>query len=135
MFFTISLEATQNVTTEFGVLCLGIFVGGILAFSLSKSDGNLKTAIAIIGAALGGTPMLFIEDVGQAKWVYPVGLILGLLILRFWFARSVLVNRRSGRNQQVFAWGEVIIISILTVLQWSLHLFQKSDDTFGLSWK
>ena len=116
MFFTISLEATQNVTTEFGVLCLGIFVGGILAFSLSKSDGNLKTAIAIIGAALGGTPMLFIEDVGQAKWVYPVGLILGLLILRFWFARSVLVNRRSGRNQQVFAWGEVIIISILTVL-------------------
>ena len=116
MFFTISLEATQNVTTEFGVLCLGIFVGGILAFSLSKSDGNLKTAIAIIGAALGGAPMLFIEDVGQAKWVYPVGLILGLLILRFWFARSVLVNRRSGRNQQVFAWGEVIIISILTVL-------------------
>ena len=116
MFFTISLEATQNVTTEFGVLCLGIFVGGILAFSLSKSDGNLKTAIAIIGAALGGTPMLFIEDVGQAKWVYPVGLILGLLILRFWFARAVLVNRRSGRNQQVFAWGEVIIISILTVL-------------------
>ena len=64
MFFTISLEATQNVTTEFGVLCLGIFVGGILAFSLSKSDGNLKTAIAIIGAALGGAPMLFIEDVG-----------------------------------------------------------------------
>ena len=116
MFFTISLEAMQNVTTEFGVLCLGIFVGGILAFSLSKSDGNLKTAIAIIGAALGGAPMLFIEDVGQAKWVYPVGLILGLLILRFWFARSVLVNRRSGRNQQVFAWGEVIIISILTVL-------------------
>ena len=39
---------------EFGVLFLGIFVGVVLGIGLVNSKGNLKAAITVIGAALGG---------------------------------------------------------------------------------
>lgn len=71
----------MTATPEFGILLLGIFVGSILGFGLAKA------AITVLGSALGGGPILFVNGVGAEKWTYPVGLVLGLLVIRLWFAR------------------------------------------------
>jgi fermentation-respiration switch protein FrsA (DUF1100 family) len=85
-------------------------VGGVLGFGLAKSGGNLKTAITVVGAALGGAPVLFIEGVGQAKWAYPVGLVLGLLILRLQSIRLILESGRTGSSRKRSAWIEIVVI-------------------------
>lgn len=77
----------MTATPEFGILLLGIFVGSILGFGLAKAGGGLKAAITVLGSALGGGPILFVNGVGAEKWTYPVGLVLGLLVIRLWLAR------------------------------------------------
>ena len=105
------------VHAELGILALGLFVGALLALGLSKSGGTLKAVITAIGAALGGGPILFIQGVGDAKWSYPVGLVLGLLWPRLLTARLDIARgvRRGGRENRVhalFAWIDLIIIGV-----------------------
>jgi hypothetical protein len=72
-----------------GVLVLGGFVGFLLGLGLFRSKNvTLKGVITIVGAALGGAPVLFMNGVGRDKWMYPIGLVIGLVWNRMFEARS-----------------------------------------------
>lgn len=100
---------------KLGVLALGGFVGWLLGFGLANSRRGLRAAITVLGAALGGGPVLFMADAGDAKWWYPVGLLLGLLATRAMEAR-VAIARKYGRpsKEEVvhgwFAWLDLLVI-------------------------
>lgn len=64
-----------------GVFGLGLFVGYLLALGLKQSKPTLRAVLTVLGAALGGVPVAFLAGAGS-KWIYPLGLLGGLLILR-----------------------------------------------------
>jgi hypothetical protein len=100
---------------EFGVLFLGVFVGVILGYGLFKAGGNLKAALTVVGAALGGGPILFMEGIKDARWAYPMGLIVGLLVLRGYQARREILDARQKKGKRVFAWIDLIVIVGVTI--------------------
>lgn len=104
-----------------GILCLGIFVGFLLGFALAKSGGGLKAAITVIGAALGSGPLLFMEGADNARWAYPVGLVLGLLVVTLGTQRKVLSGGRASKIRRFFAWADLIVIfgAILIATAWA----------------
>lgn len=103
------------VTPEFGILFLGIFVGAILGYGLVRTGGNLKAALTVLGAALGSGPILFISEVQDARWTYPVGLVLGMLLLRVVQARAEIADARKKKTHKVFAWIDIAIIIAVTL--------------------
>lgn len=100
---------------EFGILFLGIFVGGILGYGLLRAGGNLKAGLTVLGAALGGGPVLFMTGIQDARWAYPVGLVLGLLLLRTYETRTNALDSRRKRGHRLFAWIDLIVIVLATV--------------------
>ena len=100
---------------EFGVLFLGVFVGAILGYGLFKAGGNLKGALTVVGAALGGGPILFMEGIQDARWAYPMGLIVGILVLRLYQARLEILDARQKKGKRVFAWIDLIVIVVVTI--------------------
>jgi ABC-type amino acid transport system permease subunit len=69
----------HNITL-LGVLFLGAVIGFILGLALrSATDVSVKFAVTLIGSTLSGTPILFMAGLGYEMWMYPVGLIIGLL--------------------------------------------------------
>lgn len=112
----INVNATAAVPNpEFGVLFLGIFIGSILGYGLFKSGGNLKAALTVVGAALGGGPIVFMENIQDARWAYPIGLILGLLVLRGFQARREILDARQKKGKRVFAWIDLVVIVGVTI--------------------
>ena len=92
----------ENITLT-GVLFLGGFVGLLLGLTLQiSSNPNLKIAMATIGAALSGTPIVFMRGLGHEKWMYPIGLVVGLLWVRVLHARTI-VSQRPKKSERV-AW-------------------------------
>ena len=109
-------ESTMDwVTPEFGILCLGIFVGAILGYGLVKAGGELKAALTVVGAAVGGAPILFIQDIGGARFTDPVGLVLGLLVIRLRSARETVIDKRISRTKRAVAWMDTIVIIAVTL--------------------
>lgn len=105
--------------SKFGALALGIFVGWLLGFGLKNSGQNLRATLTVLGAALGGGPVLFLRDAGQAKWMYPIGLLLGLLYLRILDARDDIVQKHSKPSKRAsvqgwFAWLDLVVIFVAT---------------------
>jgi hypothetical protein len=101
---------------KLGAWALGIFVGWLLGYALLNSKPGLKAALTVLGAALGGGPILFLSDAGDAKWIYPIGLLLGLLMVRIPGARTAIANKYSNpsKHNQVhgwFAWTDILVIS------------------------
>jgi len=103
-----------------GVLALGIFIGFLLGYALLQSRPTVKAAITVIGAALGGAPVVFVRDAGTAKWFYPIGLVLGLFLVRAFSARSAIAlkyDKPTPKNKVhgYFAWldlfGMVVLIA------------------------
>jgi len=62
-----------------GVIALGSFVGVLLAIGLLRSGPTLKTVLTVIGAALGGAPVLFLSGTAE-KWLYPIALLIAFCI-------------------------------------------------------
>jgi hypothetical protein len=78
--------------TLLGVLFLGGFVGFILGLALSFSKKlTYKAVAAVLGAALGGAPLAFMGNLAYERWMYPVGLVLGLISIRLLTARKDLL--------------------------------------------
>jgi len=73
-----------------GVTSLGLFVGLLFGLGIAHSKPTVKVVLTLLGAALGGAPVAFLANT-TSKWLYPVGLIVGLLLGRF-FARWVDVS-------------------------------------------
>lgn len=103
------------VLPEFGILFLGIFVGGILGFGLWKAGGKLKAGLTVLGAALGGGPILFMKEIQDEKWSYPVGLVLGLMLLRAFQARQEIIDARQKKAKKIFAWIDLVVIVAATI--------------------
>lgn len=79
--------------TLLGVLFLGGFVGFVLALALSHSEKlSYKGVAAVLGAALGGAPLAFMGNLAYERWMYPIGLVLGLISIRVLGARADLYN-------------------------------------------
>jgi hypothetical protein len=101
-----------------GVLCLGSFVGFLLGFGLMKSNPSLRAALTVVGAALGGAPVAFLAGTEQ-KWLYPVGLLTGLLWVRVAGARVSKVaapqpEHQSARDGLLLAWLDIVVIVVIT---------------------
>ena len=77
---------------ELGVLALGLFVGSLIGFGLLGKRASVKVIITAIGAALSGSPVLFMIKLDAERWVYPIGLALGLLMFRLKEARNVVAG-------------------------------------------
>ena len=100
---------------EFGTLMLGIFVAGILGLGLWEARGNLKAGLTVLGAALGGGPILFMKEVQEARWAYPFGLVLGLMVLRGYQARLEILDGRYKKLKRVMAWIDIAVIVCVTI--------------------
>jgi hypothetical protein len=118
-----------------GVLFLGGFVGLLLGLTLQiPKSQSLKTVVAIIGAALGATPVAFMQGLAYEKWMYPVGLVVGLLWIRVISARSLLATmpEQSDRVAWYLAWADtaaVIIVTAVVVLSATFVHTQSSAAT------
>ncbi len=75
------------MTELIGVICLGLFVGLLLGLGIGHTRVTVRTALTLLGAALGGAPIAFLGS-ATAKWLYPTGLLAGLLSARL-FARWI----------------------------------------------
>ena len=104
----------STISAEFGILWLGIFVGGILGLGLWAARGNLKAGLTVLGSALGGGPILFMKEVQDAKWSYPVGLVLGLMALRILQARQEILDGRTKKLKRIMAWSDIVAIVCIT---------------------
>ena len=93
------MQPLQPRTIELvGVACLGTFTSAFLTFGLTYSKKTLQVVMAVIGAALGGAPLVFLGS-SNAKWVYPIGLVLGVpfgRVLARWTDISSVTFRQRG---------------------------------------
>lgn len=111
-----------------GALSLGGFVGYVLGWVINKtSRPGVKSAVAIIGAGVSGAPLLFLEGLGSEKWMYPMGIVLGVLWSRFAsIARSISNGSKvQGRSAWyvALAQGGGILVTTCAVL-----LFATTDN-------
>lgn len=83
-----------------GLLALGVFVGTLLCIAVRRTTNwsdPVKVVVSLLGAALSGVVFTFIEkmmgdSLGQALYMYPVGLAWSLLWL---YADQALDNIKS----------------------------------------
>lgn len=102
-----------------GVLFLGGFVGLLLGLTIRFAQNpTLKFVIGIIGAALGGAPVLFMGGLEHQKWTYPVGLVVGLLWIRVLNARTIVATRpkKSERPAWYLAWADTLAVLTVTTI-------------------
>ncbi|OGT54746.1 MAG: hypothetical protein A3E01_18705 [Gammaproteobacteria bacterium RIFCSPHIGHO2_12_FULL_63_22] len=116
-----------------GILFLGGFVGFLLSLTVKvSSKPTVRGMLQVIGAALGGTPILFMEGAGPSKWAYPVGLVLGLI-----WARRVVAPKRPGRGSAAAkstGWRDTLVptvISLVVVLAFAFFQDRTSTDDGG----
>ena len=119
---------------KLGVLALGVFVGFLLGLGLMKSGPTLKTVLTVIGAALGGAPVLFMSDTSQ-KWMYPIGLLNGLLCVRAMGARLDIAAKvaRPSKARKLhgwFAWFDLIVIAAVIIAASGYALLSKREPGF-----
>lgn len=115
-----------------GILFLGGFVGYLLcwSFQISKRQ-SVKSALAIIGGALGGAPIAFMQGLGSEKWAYPVGLVLGLVWagLR---ARSLSKTQHgAGGSATPASWNHTILATVITLVFVGAFSFSDSPENAG----
>jgi len=110
------LESVEATIVLLGVLSLGVFVGFIFGWVLSTSANlNIKVATAIISAALAGGPVMFMEGLGHEKWMYPIGLLLGLAWIRAGFSARLQVQDENVKVR-VFAWFDIAAVIGATLI-------------------
>ena len=114
-----------------GILFLGGFVGFLLSLTVKLSaPPTVRSIVQVIGAALGGAPMLFMQDAGSAIWAYPVGLVLGLI----WARRAVTAKaRRHGRGAKPSGWGDLLLPAVVSVAVVAAFAFLPDSQSTGAS--
>jgi len=111
-----------------GMFCLGAFVAGIMNYGLSKindSDTFIKVCGSIVGAVFGGVIFIFIQYIdhqpgnktgkalGDAIYMYPVGLLMSLLWLQV--LNSIRNWIPAQKGQTLIAWMHFIFVAALTI--------------------
>jgi hypothetical protein len=119
------MEAPANITL-LGVLSLGMFVGFILGWTLISSTSlTIKIAASAISAALAGAPVIFMSGLAFEKWMYPIGLVVGLAWTRIFQARSLESQPRVPRHVRFYAWFDIIAIAVATLVVILCAMFVK----------
>jgi hypothetical protein len=118
------METSLNITL-LGVLSLGVFVGFILCLTLiSSTNLTVKITASVISAALGGGPVVFMHGLTFEKWMYPIGLLLGLAWTRMISAR----NQSQGLGLvRLYAWLDILAIAGATLVIFVCATFVKFD--------
>ena len=112
----------MNITL-LGVLFLGGFVGLIVGFVIKSTDKvGLKIAASVISAALAGTPVAFMKGLTFERWMYPIGLVLGLAWIRIISMRG---NLNPNSKAHFFDWVDMIAIVGSTIVIISFTAFSK----------
>ena len=108
-----------------GMFALGGFVGALVTFGLRFITGFptfAKALTMILGAALSGTVLLFIErlDSGRALGAYCVGLLIALM----WaYARLAITHIKStDRGLKVLGWAHIVGVVLATLVALALVL-------------
>jgi len=121
-----------------GAITLGTFVGFILGYSLFAVRARLalRAAITAVGAALGTVPLGFIKHYGMDPTFYPIGLVVGLLIVRLALARKEIIEshratNRHGRLKTRFAWLDIVIIAIVCLIAFVGALLRNAPWDMG----
>lgn len=106
----------------FGLLTLGVFIGSIISIAVNKNTNwsNIHSYIwSIIGSALSGAVFSFIQylgglTLGDALFMYPIGLLVGLM----WVMNSNAVeNLKSGNKLiKVFAVLQIVGVFIFSII-------------------
>jgi hypothetical protein len=100
-----------------GVFFLGGFVGFILGGALRLPQSiSVKAGLSILGAALGGVPIAFMGGLTYEKWMYPIGLVFGLLWVRVVGVRHFKLTGSGERKGIMMAWLDVIAILSATLV-------------------
>ena len=107
-----------------GVFGLGLFVGYLIAIGLKQSKPTLRAVLTVLGASLGGVPVAFLAGAGS-KWIYPIGLLAGLLFFRITFLWASISSKKSraasesttGRSGALFEVGGIgaLVFIMVTV--------------------
>ena len=108
-----------------GMFALGGFVGSLVTFGL-RFIGNFptfaKALTMILGAALSGTVLLFIDrlDTGRAMGAYCVGLLISLM----WsYARVAMDNLKSSSPAfRALGWAHIVGVVLATLVAAALVL-------------
>ena len=107
------IDELQHSVTLLGVFFLGGFVGFLVTLAIDFSTTvNLKVLSALIGAALGGAPILFMSGLSFEKWMYPIGLVTGMLWVRVF--RAAAEKRRGRKSKPFYLWIDILAIIAFT---------------------
>lgn len=101
-----------------GVLCLGGFVGYLVGYTWVKDKKPTpKTVGATIAAALSGAPLAFLDGIGDERWFYPVGLVVGFIWSWLSQALAILSSKTSetNPNARTVSALSVAVMSVVTI--------------------
>ncbi len=65
---------------------VGLIVGLLVGFAFFNSKQNVKAAVTVLGAILGGIPVAYLGS-ASTFWAYPFGILWGLVAVRIVSAR------------------------------------------------
>ena len=111
-----------------GMLCLGGFVGGFLVLGLDDSKGmeNWQKVVSTSFAAFSGVLFAFIQmigrdNIGEALFMYPVGLLLAMLS---YYGGDAGKNMASpDPATKLLGWGHMLLLLALSGVAVALSLF------------
>jgi hypothetical protein len=103
-----------SIITLYGVTFMGGFVGFILGTAMrALPNVSIKAAVALIGAALGGAPIMLMSGLGHEKWMYPIGLTFGLMWVRIVSAVKLTREKPKASERVAWKWAWVDSLAIL----------------------
>ena len=112
-------HGTGQKITATGILCLGILVGLIAALALFRARSvGLKIASGVLGLMLTGAPISFLPSGAWLRFVYPIGLLLGVLALRLIRSRLEFATDRETRRR--FALIDTVAIVVIMIVAFVL---------------
>lgn len=112
-----------------GFLCLGGFIGGVLNYGIQyidSLDDFLKSINLIVGTAIAGSVLLFLQFLSKEKFVkedknaiyaYPLGLLLALLWLQ---ARKGLMQLPEFYNKLFIGLHILLIFFVISYIAYKL---------------
>src|ERR1700677_1328293 len=113
------MQLTQLSVANVSCLCLGAFVGWILAYGLFTVGGNaIKAAIIVVGTAVGTQPYFFKSTVPGIAF-YPIGLLIGLCFMSL----PVLRKELSILELEKLKKYRILILIVSFVLDLALAVF------------
>lgn len=98
---------------------IGFFVGQMLAAAVTMEDITVKKRIAyvsgILAIAIAGAVLTFIGDSAEAKWMYPVGLLMGFMATHLGIQIDKVVQyvSRPSKGRKVHAIFAMIELGII----------------------